>query len=94
MAEIGVELLFRDNKKIRCGGGYFEFNEPKASSSTEQNKQEPENVSSTKENDVVKHPANFPIVDLREYHIAEKTVHYIQVNHVIEKPKMKNAETE
>ena len=72
----------------RWGGGYFEFNELRASSSTEQNENEPENVSSTEESEVVKPSATFPMVDL-DYDIAEKTIPYIQFNHV-EKPKTKN----
>ena len=48
-------------------------------------------MSSTEKSDVVKSSSNFSIVDL-DYDIAEKTRHYIQINHVIGKPKMKNAE--
>ena len=76
------------------GGGYFEFNEPRASSSTEQNKIEPENVSSTEEEGVVKPSTNFPIVDLKDYDIAEKMIHYILVSHLFENPKTKNIEAE
>ena len=38
--------------------------------------------------------SNFPIVDLKDYHIYEKTVLYIQINQVIDKPKTKTAEAE
>ena len=48
---IDLELMFRDNEKNEWGGGYFEVNEFRASSSTERIKQEPENVSSTKDSD-------------------------------------------
>ena len=37
--------------------------------------------------------ASLFIVDLEEYDIAKKTIHYFQVKHVIEKPK-RNAEAE
>ena len=62
--------------KKRRGGGHFELAEPKACSSTE-------------ECEVSKSSSNSPIVDLKDYDIIEKTIQYIQVNHVIEKPKMK-----
>ena len=61
-------------------------------SKQEQNKNELERVSSPEESRMAKSSSNFPIVDRKDYHIAEKTIHYIQVNHVIEKPKTKNAE--
>ena len=66
-----LELLFTNNEKKNIRGeSYFEFKEPKASSSME-NKNE--NVSSTEESDAVKASANFPIVDVKDYDIAEKT---------------------
>ena len=34
--------------------------------------------------------ANFPIVDLKDYYIGAKTIHYVQVKHLFEKPKTKN----
>ena len=83
---------------IRWGRGYFEFNEPKPISRKEQkiipehNKNEPEPISGTDENEVAKSSSNFFIADLKHYDNNEKTIHYIQVNHVIEKPK--NTETE
>ena len=43
---------------------------------------------------MAKSSSNFPIVDLKDYVIAERTVHSIQVNHVIEKQKMKSAAVE
>ena len=94
VAAIDLELLFRHNGKSRWGGGYFEINELRASSSTERNREEPGNVTSTETSDVVKPLANFPIVDFREYRIAEKTIHDTKVNHVIEKPKTEKAEAE
>ena len=51
VAAIDSELLFRNNEKKRWDGGYFEINEPRASSSTEQNKIEREIVSSTEDYD-------------------------------------------
>ena len=51
-------------------------------------------MSSTKESDVVKLSESFPIFDLKEYDIAEKTIHFIQVKHASEKPKVKNDESE
>ena len=49
-------------------------------------------MSSTEESDVVEPWAFFPILDLKDYDIAEKTIHYIQVNHIFGKPTLKNAE--
>ena len=43
---------------------------------------------------VVRFTSNFYIVDLKDYDIAAKTIHFIQVNHVIEKTKRKNVEAE
>ena len=85
----------------RTGGrNYIEFNESKARSSTEQkitntseqNKNEPEPISNTEESEVAKSSSNFPIVELKDYDIAEKTIQSIQINHVIEKLKMKSTE--
>ena len=59
VAAVDFELLFRNIEKNRQGAGYFQFYEPKASSSTEQNKNEPENVS-TEESELVKPSANPP----------------------------------
>ena len=98
VAEIDLELLFRNNEKNRWGGGYFEFNELKPSSSkgkpntSEQYTTEPEPISSTEENEVAKSSSDIPIADLKDYDIAEKTIHYIQINHVIDIPKTKSAE--
>ena len=94
MAATDSEPLFRNNEKTRWGGGSFKINEQKASSSTEQRKHEPENLSSNGEGEVVKPLANFPIISLKHNDDAKKTMHYIQVNHVTEKPKMKNDEAE
>ena len=44
---------------------------------------------SSKKTDVVLPTANFLIVGLTDYDIEKKTKHYIQVNHVIEKPTIK-----
>ena len=66
-----------------------EYKDQKASTSTESNRKELENVSSTEESD----EATIPILDLKHYEIA-KTIHYIEANDVIEKPKMKNAEAQ
>ena len=40
----------------------------------------------------MKPKAKFPIVDLTDYDIAEKTIHYNKVNYVIGKPKLRIAE--
>ena len=37
---------------------------------------------------------NVPIVDLKDYDIAEKTIQYIQINHMIDKAKTGSAEDE
>ena len=63
---IDSELLFKDKELNRWWGGYFEFNERRASLGTKQNKNESKIVSSTEKNDVVKTSPNFPIVDLRD----------------------------
>ena len=42
----------------------------------------------------MKPSAMSPIVDPKDYDIPEKTIHYIQINHVIEKPKTKNTDAE
>ena len=47
-------------------------------------KSEPEPISSTEESEDAKSSSNFPIVDLKDYDIAQKTILYIQDNHVIE----------
>ena len=97
---IWTRTFFRNNEKNRWGRGYFEFNEPKPSSSQEElntpeeNTIETEPVSNTEESEVAESLSNFPIVDFKKFHIAEKTVHYIQINHVINKPKTKSAEAE
>ena len=81
MVAIDLELLFRNHELNRCGRGYFEFNEPKPSSSKEQknipahNKNEPEPITGNDENEVAKSLSNFPIVDLKEYDINEKTIY-------------------
>ena len=95
MAAFDLEILFENNERNRWGGGYFEINEPRASTSTENYQQEStENVSSTEQSETARLTACFPIVDVKDYDIAEKTFHYIQVNHMIEKPKIVSAETE
>ena len=48
----------------------------------------------TEESDMVEPSANFPIVDSRDYDVAEKTMYYFQVNHVIDRPKTQNAKSE
>ena len=48
----------------------------------------------TNDSDVVQATANFPILDLTDFDITEKTIRYIPVKHVIENPKIKNAEAE
>ena len=55
-------------------------------------KHETENLSSTEENDVVKPSASFPINDVKDYDIAEKTLHHVQVDRVIRQSKTKNVE--
>ena len=76
-AAIDLELLFRITKKNRWGVGYFEFKKPEASSGTEQSKNKPEPVSNTVECEVAKSLSNFPIVDLKDFDIAEKTIHIV-----------------
>ena len=51
-------------------------------------------MSSSEECDAVRPTANSPIVDLNDYGMEEKTIHYIQVKQVIEILKIKNAEAE
>ena len=63
-------------------------------STLEENMIEPEPVSSNGENGVAKSSSNLPIVDLKEYDIAEKTIHFIHIDHVIDKTKIKSTEAE
>ena len=92
--------LTLNNEKNQWGRGYFEFNEPKSRSSQgkpgtpEQNTIEPISVSSTEVNEVAKSSSNFPIVDFKDYDIAETTIHHFHINLVIEKLKTKSAEAE
>ena len=75
VAAIDLELLFRNNERNRWGGGYFEFDEPRASTTTDRNQQESiESVSSTEDSERARPTANFTIVDLNDYDIAEKTI--------------------
>ena len=53
-----------------------------------------ENVPSTKKSEVARPTASFPIVVLKDYELAEKTIHYIQFNHLIQKPEIVNAKAE
>ena len=52
----------------------------------EQNTIEPEPKSSAEESEVAKSSSNFPIVYFKDYDIAKKSIHFIQINHVIDKP--------
>ena len=60
-------MLFWDNKMNRLGGGYFEFSEPRAHTSTENNKQNLQKVSITEVSEVVRPMAIFFIVGLKNY---------------------------
>ena len=92
MAAIDLEV-FKNNGRNRWGVGYFELNELTTSTSTERNRQETsEIVASTEESEVERPTTSFSMVDLKDYDIAEKTIHYIQVNHTIKVPKIVNAE--
>ena len=51
-------------------------------------------VSSTEESELAKSSSNLPIVDLKNYNIAKKTIRFIQINHVIDKPNSKNSKAE
>ena len=57
-------------------------------------KNPPKNVSSTGENEVARQADSFLIVDLKENDIAEETMQYTQVNHMIEKLQTVNAQAE
>ena len=95
MAAVNLESLVRNNERNRSGGEHFEFIEPRASKSTKRNRQEStEDVSSNEESEVARPTASFPIVDLKDYDITEKVIHYIQLNHIIHKPKIVNPEAE
>ena len=41
---------------------------------------------------MVRPKASLPVVDLKNYEIAEKTIQFFQVSHMIGKPKFVNAE--
>ena len=53
-----------------------------------------ENVSSNDESEVACLTASFLIVYLKDYVNAEKIIQYIQVNHIVEKPKVVNVKAE
>ena len=91
---IDLALSLRNNEKNRWDGGFFEFNESRGNTSTERHKEKFENVSSTEKDDVVRPTANFPIFDVKDYNITGKTMHYIQGDHIIKKPKTKNVEVD
>ena len=81
----------RNNEKNRWGGASLEFNEARASTSTESNRKESSQiVSSTEESEVARPAATLLIVDLKNYDIAEKTIQYIQLKRMIKKPKTVN----
>ena len=93
VAAIDFEVIFRNNERKRCAEWHSEFNEPRTSTSTESKRQEPtENVSSTKESDVERPMASFPTVGLNIYDIAQKTIQYIQLKKIKEKPENVNAD--
>ena len=50
------------------------------------------NVLSTGKSEVTRWTSSFSIADLKQYDIAEKTIHYTQVIHVVDKPEIVNAE--
>ena len=62
----------------------------KVTNTPEQNKGKPELLSSTEQIDVAKASPSFPILNVKDYDFAKKTIHYIQVNLVIEKPGLKS----
>ena len=102
VAAINLELLSKNIENNRWWWKFFLFNEPKTSSGTEQkitntpeqNKNESEPISIAEEMEVAKSSSKFLIMELRNYHIAKKTIHYIQVNHVIEKQKLNSTKAE
>ena len=91
LASIDLKLLLINSDRNQWNGGYFEFNEQRASTSTQNSKHELENVSSTEESDVVRPTATFSIVYWKNFDVAEKMILYIQVNHVIKKRQIKDA---
>ena len=52
----------------------------------------PGNIIYTGENEIILSADNFRIVDLGENSTTAKTIHYIQLNNVIEPPKTNNAD--
>ena len=63
--------------------------------STERNRQKStKSLSSTKESEAARPTVSFFIVDLEDCDTAQKTIHYIQLTHMIGKPKIVNAEAE
>ena len=63
-------------------------------STQEQSTIESETISGTDESEVGKSSSNVRIVDVKDYHVAERTIHFFQNNHVINKPKTKSSEAE
>ena len=79
VTSIDLGLLFKDKQENRPGGGYFEFNQTKANTSTEKNNHDPENVSSNEESRVVRPTANLPFADIKKLrHRQENNTLYLR----------------
>ena len=50
------------------------------------------NMSSTEQTEVAHLTAKFPVVDIKVFDKAEENIQYVQVNHIIEKPKIVSAQ--
>ena len=89
-----LQLVFRNNGKNWWGVRHFECYGQRASSLTEEERQKLRNIWDTEENEPALSTANCPIVDLEHYDIGISTLLYIQTNHIVQKRKIKNIETE
>ena len=73
------------------GSEEFEFSEKKRIIWNEKKLQELENVSHKEASDVVRSIKLLPKVDIQEIDKVEKSLHYIQLGHVIEQPMTRQA---
>ena len=89
-----LQLVLRNNGKNWRGVRHFEYYGQRASSITEEERQKLRIIWHTEENEPALSTANFPIVDLEHYDIGKSTQLYIQINHIVQKRKIKNIETE
>ena len=84
--------MFGNNDRERWRESHLDINEEWADKKMENNQQELKYVSGTEESDVIQGTETFSMMGLKHYDIAETTIHYLQIHHVINKPNLKNTE--